>query len=113
MPPGTDAEKDVVAPEQTNGVPEIVTEEYTVINFVAKRVPMAYVIVAVPVDIPVTMPADETEAIDGLLLLHMPQHVLSVSVMPDPMQVTDDPSIGAIDEVATVKGVVTEHPPTE
>lgn len=41
VPPGTDAEKEVVAPEQTNGVPEIVIDEYTVIDFVAKRVPTA------------------------------------------------------------------------
>lgn len=53
------------------------------------------------------MPADETNATEGLLLLQVPQHVLSVRVMPEPMQVTDGPSIGATDEVATVKGTAT------
>jgi hypothetical protein len=70
------------------------------------------VIVTVPAATPVTTPVELTVATDGLLLLHVPPAVLSVSVIEVPTQVLDGPTIGPITVIAgvTMNVIVLKHP---
>jgi hypothetical protein len=80
---------------------------------VTKLAPTEYVIVTVPAATPVTKPVEVTVATDGLLLLHVPPGVASLSNVDAPTQVDELPVIGAmlLDGV-TVKVLTTEHPET-
>ena len=68
-----------------------------------------YVIVAVPPDIPVTMPPEPTVAISGLLLDHAPPALASLREISDPIQTADGPVIAGGANI-TEKGVVTSPP---
>ena len=69
-----------------------------------------YVITDVPADVPVTMPdEDPTEAIGGLLLIHVPPAAVSAREMDDPMHTEVVPVItpGAGNTVTVAEA---EHP---
>ena len=114
VPPGVTSDKSVVAPTQTlTGVEGVIDAgvEMTVTVKVVIHGPMAYIIVATPVDVPpVTTPLELTVAIDeGAVVLHMPPGIVSVSVSRDPVQTLGLPVIGlGLGETFTV--VVTVQP---
>ena len=86
-------------------------EEITVIvNVLKQPVGSIYVMVAVPVEMPVTRPvAEPTVATAGLLLLHVPPGVADVSVVTAPIQTVDVPAIVAGSGL-TVTTAVAIHP---
>jgi hypothetical protein len=61
------------------------------------------VIMAIPAEMPVTTPPDETEAIATLLLAHVPPAVASASVIEPPSHTESGPVIAA-----TVGAVIIE-----
>ena len=63
--------------------------------------------VAVPADMPVTIPAALTVATASLPLLHVPPVVASASVVAPPVQIASVPVIGAIATAFTDIGLVT------
>jgi len=70
-----------------------------------------YVITALPVSVPVTMPELlPTVAITGLLLLQTPPEVASASVVVNPIQTVELPVMAGTAEL-TVTAMVAEHPP--
>jgi hypothetical protein len=75
------------------------TVEVTVITLRTVAVPHAlvtvYLIVSTPLAIPLTTPVEETDATVGLVLLHVPPVVESVSVMVLPGATVDAPWIEA------------------
>jgi hypothetical protein len=95
--PGLDASVSVeVRPTHTFVVPPIAAgNAFTVIGVVTEQpVGIVYIILGVPADTPVTMP-DEAPAVacPGLLLVHVPPTVASLSVVVWPTQTTGVPVV--------------------
>jgi len=78
VPPATGCVNVVVAPAHTIAEPPIVAVlVFTVTLVIAKHVPILYVILTVPADIPVTTPVEElTVALAELAVLHVPPAVV-------------------------------------
>ena len=112
LPPEGVPDKVMVLPTQTVAGPLMTAPEVIVIGFVTKLAPTVYVIVAEPAETPVTTPVELTVATEGLLLLHVPPAVLSVSVIEVPTHVDDGPTIGpiVIVPVVTVNVMVLKQP---
>ena len=113
VPPVVGSVRVVVAPTHTNGVPPIVPGAVlTVTTAVAVQMPpVVYVIVAVPAEIPVTVPEPEPMvAMAGLLLVHMPPVTALVRVVVAPTQTCRVPPMEA-GVVTTVTIVVVTHAP--
>jgi len=74
---------------------------FTVTTLVTKQLPIAYVIVAVPTAMPVTIPPVVTETIVGALLLQVPPGVASESVALPPRQ-----SVTTVGAIAAGAGLI-------
>ena len=81
----------------------------TVMIFVAVQPETVYDIVVVPAVTPVTMPEPLMIAVAVALLVHVPDGVLSLRVMVEPVQAKEGPVIIAGAEI-TDTVVVTMHP---
>lgn len=88
----------VVLPRHTSALPVILPGNgYTVTVVVAKHKPTVYVIVAVlavPTAPPVTTPIDDTEAVDGALLLQIPPGLRLDNAVVEPAHTVGVPVIG-------------------
>ena len=82
---------------------------FTVIGMLMLHPPIVYVIVSNPGATPLTMPPDVTVAFAGLLLVHIPPAVPSLSVVVPPTHTLGVPPIGTGDEL-TVTTVAVEQP---
>jgi len=83
---------------------------FTVTVFVTKQLPITYDIVAVPTELPVTVPSVPTVATPVFELLHTPPPVASVSAVVDPWHTLAVPVIAA-GCVFTVTTAVEVHAP--
>jgi hypothetical protein len=98
VPPLTAWLSEVVVPGQADKVPVMADGvAATVTTAVATQpTPIEYVMVAVPMDMPVTIPVeDPMVATPGALLLQLPPAVASARVVVEPTQVFSVPVIGA------------------
>ena len=100
-----------VAPTHIVGVPVITAgTKPTVITAVVRQpVGRAYVIFAVPLATPVTMPVEPTAAIDVLLLLQAPPVVVELKAVVLPMHANNVPEMAAAASL-TVTNAVTVQP---
>ena len=111
VPPVETSPRVVVVPVQMTDVPPVMGEGVakTVTTLVALQpVPSEYVIVAVPVETPVTTPEEPTVAILVAELLQTPPPTAFVNVVVAPAHMLAVPRIGA-GEGFTVTTVVTLH----
>ena len=95
VPPATGSLSEIVDPTHTADGPDIGPgDAFTVTSFVVVQLPNAYVIVTTPGETPDTTPEDEPmEPTKGLLLVHKPPEMPSVSGSVDPTQTVDDPTM--------------------
>ena len=97
VPPVEASNKAVVWPAQIVNEPVIAAGELlTVTDLVAKQPPVKiYEIVVVPTELPITRPVDDPiSATAGLLLLHTPPLMASVSSDVVPVQLNEEPDMG-------------------
>jgi hypothetical protein len=108
VPPAVALAKVAVDPEHTDVVPVIATGRAFTVTFFVMMQPegTVYVIVALPADIPETMPVAElTAATAEALEDHVPPPIELLKAIVEPTHTEDDPEIAAGNEL-TVTGVV-------
>lgn len=103
MPPAGEPVKASDDPIHTALPPEMVDEPgVTVTVRVVKQLPTAYVITAVPADIPVTTPEALIEAMAVALQLHEPPAGVAVRAVVEPIHIVSVPEITGVAVIVIV-----------